>query len=169
MRTLIILAHPVPESYNSALLARFVAGLEDAEVHDIEIADLNAGDDPTVEQLAQVELLAFVYPTWWGGFPAILLEWVQRRIGPWIDGAETGPSPVRNVRQLVAVTTHGSDKFVNGAVQGEPGRQLLSRGIAQQCHRSVDVEWIALYALDKLEQTGRDEFLNEVHERAAAL
>ena len=169
MRALIIHAHPVPESYNSALLAQFITGLEAAAVHNVEVADLNAGDDPTPEQLAQVELLAFVYPTWWGGFPAILLDWVQRRLGGWIDEIETGPSPVRNVRQLVAVTTHGSDKFVNGIVQGEPGRQLFSRAIAKQCHKTVNVEWIALYALDKLEESGRTQFLDEVRQRARAL
>ncbi len=162
MRVLVIHAHPVPESYNAALLAEFVAGLENAGVHDVVIADLNAGDDPTLEDLESTEVLAFVYPTWWGGFPAVLLDWVQRRVGPWIDGEISKLSPLRKIRKLIAVTTHGSDQFVNAVVQGEPGRQLFSKGIAGQCAPNVDVEWVALYSLDKLSDGERDSFIRTV-------
>ncbi len=162
MRVLVIHAHPVPESYNSALLTEFLAGLDNAGVHDVVCADLNAGDDPDIEELEGTEALALVYPTWWGGFPAILLDWVQRNLGPWIDGETSKPSPLRNIRKLVAVTTHGSDQFVNGVVQGEPGRQLFSRAIAAQCAPGVDVEWVALYSLDKLGEGERTSFIRRV-------
>ncbi len=169
MRVLVIHAHPVPESYNSVLLNEFVAGIESVGMHDLTVADLNAGDDPDVDDLLAVEALAFVYPTWWGGFPAILLDWVQRRLGPWIDGAETGPSPVRHIRRLVAVTTHGSDKKVNGVVQGEPGRQLFTRGVGGLCRDDVGIEWVALYSIDKLDDAGRSDFIDRVAEAGRSL
>ena len=37
---------------------------------------------PSVDELHLVDHLIAVYPTWWGGLPATLLDWVQRTLCP---------------------------------------------------------------------------------------
>ncbi len=44
------------------------------------------------------------------------------------DGASRLSPRLKNVRRLVAVTTHGSSKLVN-AVQGEAGKRTLTRSL----------------------------------------
>ena len=155
-RTLVVHAHPLAESFNVALLDRVVAAL-DAAGHAPEIARLYDGADPS--PLGATSLVA-VYPTWWSGLPAILLDWVQRHIGPWLDRQpDAGPSPLRTVERLVAVTTHGSSKLVNVA-QGEPGLRHWRRAILPLCGLDARFAWIALYDTDRTTPADRAAFLD---------
>ena len=94
---LIIYAHPNPESFNQAVLQKVV---EASEGHKVIIRDLNAENFPPVlkwqecintfskqyEEDVQAEqalwkeadLITFVYPLWWMGFPAILKVYIDR-------------------------------------------------------------------------------------------
>ena len=94
---LIIYAHPNPESFNQAVLQKVV---EASEGHKVIIRDLNAENFPPVlkwqecintfskqyEEDVQAEqalwkeadLITFVYPLWWMGFPAILKGYIDR-------------------------------------------------------------------------------------------
>ena len=91
MTHLIIYAHPNPESFNQAVLQKVV---EASAGHDVIIRDLNGENFPPVlrwqecintfnkeyakdvqvEQKfwQEADLITFVYPLWWMGFPAIL-------------------------------------------------------------------------------------------------
>ncbi len=115
MTAMIVHAHPVPDSLNRALVAAAIDGLSGADAALASSSPISAslydGDDPTAADLCVVETLVFVYPTWWGGPPALLLDWIERRLGPWIDGAPSDPSPLSSVRRLAAVTTHGSPRL----------------------------------------------------------
>ena len=161
MNVLVVHAHPVPESYNASLLNATRESLS-AQGHATRLVDLNAGDDATADDLASHDALVLVYPTWWGGFPGVLLDWYQRLLSPWIDGDEPqATSPLRSIRFLIAVTTHGSSRLVNN-VQGEPGRQLFSRSMAALCAADVDVRWIAQYKIDRADHGIRHAFLQRV-------
>lgn len=162
----VVHAHPVPESYSGALLTAVVDGLstrERPQVHRIGDAS-EAG--PTIEALQTTDELWFVHPTWWGGQPAVLLDWIQRTLGPWIDENATAPSPLAGVRQLTAVTTHGSSAFIN-RLQGEPGRQLYRRVLHPLCAPTASFDWVALYTLDRSTDAERTEFLDRVRAQAA--
>jgi putative NADPH-quinone reductase len=168
MRALVVPAHPLEESYCSALRDRTIAALEGAG-HDVAVAPVHpGGTGPGLVDLAGVETLVLVYPTWWGSQPAPLLEWIQRVIGPWIDAIGHGESPLSSVEHLVAVTSHGSSRLIN-TVQGEPGRQLLERSLLPLCRSGADFRWIALYKLDRLEPADLTAFLDRVGDEVGAL
>lgn len=163
----VIQAHPVPESFNAALLDAIRDGLS-TRTEPI-IYQLGEGNEPgpTADDLAGTTELWFVYPTWWGGQPAVLLDWLQRTLGPWIDGGAEGPSPLWTTRRLVAVTTHGSPPFAN-KLQGEAGRQFLSRTVLSLCSPTAEFEWLAFFGIDWREDSERKEFLDEVRSRATS-
>ena len=99
MRILLVLAHPKPDSFNAALCAALCEGLR-AAGHETDIADLYAeGFDPVLrgpehdtlgnayplpdvasyqERILRAQALAFIFPIWWFGAPAILKGFIER-------------------------------------------------------------------------------------------
>lgn len=99
MRVMVILAHPNQSSFNAALVSALVAGLEEAG-HEPDVADLCAeGFNPVMaaneletlgtgdsledvrsyqKRLLAAQGLAFVFPVWWFGLPAVLKGFVDR-------------------------------------------------------------------------------------------
>jgi len=150
---LIIHSHPVANSLSQALFAAAIDGLTTAEGQAPAAASLidgdgdGDGDGPTVDDLRGVTTLVFVYPTWWGGPPARLQDWIERRLGPWVDGSPSTPSPIAAVETLVAITTHGSPALMNRAT-GEPGRKLFKRSIKPLASPTCSWHWLAYYGID---------------------
>ncbi|MEM9465805.1 MAG: NAD(P)H-dependent oxidoreductase [Actinomycetota bacterium] len=161
----VVHAHPVPESYSGALLTAVLDGLGTRGTPTVHRIGDATDPGPTADDLRATDELWFVHPTWWGGQPAVLLDWIQRTLGPWIDGAAPGPSPLADVRRLTAVTTHGSSSFIN-RLQGEPGRQLYRRVIRPLCAGGAEFEWLALYTLDRADESDRAAFLDRVRTHA---
>ena len=148
MRFVVLHAHPQQDCLNVALRDRVVQTLE-RDGHDVQVVRLTQGEWIDGVSVAGADGLVFVYPTWWGGLPAPMLGWVQRELAAWIDGsADLATSPLRTVRHLVAVTTHGSTSWVN-RLQGEPGRHLLRRSVARLCASGTRLRWVALYGVDQ--------------------
>ena len=148
MRFVVLHAHPQQDCLNVALRDRVVETLERAG-HEVQLVRLTQGEWIDGVSVAGADGLVLVYPTWWGGLPAPLHLWVQRELAAWIDGpADPATSPLRTVRHLVVVTTHGSTSWVN-RLQGEPGRQLLQRSVARLCVAGTRLRWVALYGVDQ--------------------
>lgn len=194
MRVLVVYCHPNPESFVAAARDRALAGLASAG-HDVRLTDLYAdGFDPAmsaeerrthkvpgvgpeleqyVDDLAWAETLVLVYPTWWGGQPAMLKGWIDR---VWVAGVawslsdgDRVPKPrLRGIRRIVVVTTHGSPKWIN-AVQGESGKRVAIRSIRAMCARRVRTTWCALYGLDTRPEADRVAFLDRVERVLARL
>jgi putative NADPH-quinone reductase len=192
MRALVVYAHPDPESFAGAVLARAVRGLERAG-HEVRVTDLYAdgfdgamtaderlthkepGVGPDLQRHADdlrwTELLVLVYPTWWSGFPAILKGWVDR---VWVagvawelpDGANRIRPRLGNIRRIIAITGHGSSKLVNMA-EGESGKRTVTRSMRAMCSWRTRTTWCALYGLDTSTAEQRDAFLERV-ERVTA-
>jgi NAD(P)H dehydrogenase (quinone) len=122
-------------------------------------------------RLRAADALVLVYPTWWGGQPAIMKGWLDR---VWVEGVAFSfrtdgrrtRHELRRIRYLVAITTHGSPKRIN-AVEGEPGKRLVLRQLRAACHPRVRTRWIARYGIDQSDEDGRRSFLDHV-ERAMA-
>jgi putative NADPH-quinone reductase len=191
VRTLVVYAHPLDDSFVAAVRDTAVAALTDAG-HDVHLLDLYAEgfdprlteaehathdvglparlDDPTIVLHARLlqwaQMLVLVYPTWWGTQPAILKGWFDR---VWIEGvayhlprgATVVRPRLRTVTRVVAVTTHGSSKLVN-AVQGESGKHFLRRLVRSLVSRRARVRWIALYGMDRSTPPDRQAFLDRV-------
>lgn len=106
-RTLVVIGHPIPGSFNHALADRYVAGLRalspETPEHEVRVADLAADHFPHdprtaadvrapegdtshlddriagwVEDLRWAEHLVFFFPQWWGTYPAVLKAFLDR-------------------------------------------------------------------------------------------
>ena len=185
MRVLVVYCHPSHTSLIGAALARGVAALAD---HDVRVCDLYAdGFQPAMsaeelrsyaepmlgedlqtyaDDLAWAEVLVLMYPTWWSGQPAMLKGWIDRL---WIAGvawqlpagAKQIRGRLRHIRRIVAVTTHGSSKFVN-ALEGETGKRTMSRTMRSMCSWRTRTTWCALYGVDTSDDRARRQFLDRV-------
>ena len=189
MRTVLVVhAHPDPDSFSAALRDRVVATLTDRGDR-VELIDLYADRfDPVLsahevathgtgiaerpalaghaERLQAADALVLVYPTWWGGPPAMLKGWFDR---VWCEGVAYTLPPggdrirplLRGVRDLVVVTTCGSPWWVN-ALQGEPGRRMVRWGLRTLLHPRVRTRWLCLYRMDTNTAAQRARYLDEV-------
>lgn len=167
VRYVVLHAHPQPDCFNVALRDRSAKTLRDAG-HEVQVVRLTQGEWIDGVSIVGADGLVFVYPTWWGGLPAPLLRWVQTELVAWIDhGADASTSPLRTVRQLMAVTTHGSSKWVN-SLQGEPGRHLLGRTIARLCAPGTKLRWVALYGIDQCGPSELAAFVERAGSEAAS-
>ena len=168
MRFVVLHAHPLEDCLNVVLRDRLVGELE-AAGHEVQLVRVTQGEWIDGLNVVGADGLVFVYPTWWGGLPAPLLRWVQEELAAWIDGAaDRSTSPLRNVRHLLAVTTHGSTSWVN-RLQGEPGRQLLKRSVARLCAPGTRLRWLAFYGIDQHGETEISAFVDRVAAEMAGL
>jgi putative NADPH-quinone reductase len=191
VKTLVVFAHPVTESFSAVVRDRAVAALE-ASGDDVDVLDLYAEgfdpyldaeewspDTPSAEErpdlaphvarLRRANHLVFIYPTWFGGPPAMLKGWLDR---VWVAGVAFDKVPGSNrprarlmhIRRLTVITTYGSTRRVN-VIEGEPGKRLIRRWLRVLCHPLARSRWIALYGMDTADDTARRAFLERV-ERA---
>jgi putative NADPH-quinone reductase len=190
MRTLVVTCHPLPDSFTAAVAERAVTTLR-GRGDELRVTDLYAegfdplftaaererhldpGPDPAVAHhaadLKWCERLVLVYPTWWSSQPAMLKGWIDR---VWVKDVAFDLPPesnrvharLRNVRRLVAITTHGSSKFVN-SVQGEAGKRTLTRTLRAVCHPLARTTWIAMYGIDTATDEQCRAFLDRVERK----
>lgn len=196
MHTAVVLAHPNPDSYAHELARRAVQGLSSAG-HDVTLLDLAAIgfraamspderaayhtdkpiQDPMIEEHARlitaVDAVVFVYPTWWAGLPALLKGWLDRVLVPGVgfrfdDKSGKVRPGLTNVRHIVGITTYGSPRWYVKLVN-DCGRRSLLRTLRLSCGLKTTTSWLALYAIDTEDDTGRTEFASKVEREMAGL
>jgi putative NADPH-quinone reductase len=132
-------------------------------------ADSVAALADDVDALTWCDTLILVYPTWWSGQPAMLTGWLDRvlmcgvaweppRRGTRIHGR------LKNIRRVVAVTTHGSRRVIN-MLEGETGKRVMGRAVRALCHPLARTTWLALYDIDRSTGAQRAGFLDRVERR----
>ena len=193
-RALVVHCHPIEESFVAAIRDRTVAGLAAAGA-EVRCTDLYAegfdpgftaldharhlepGTDPSLarhaDDLRWCDTLVLVYPTWWSAQPAMLKGWIDR---VWVNGvAWTLPlganrlrPGLRNVRRLIAITTHGSSKWIN-MIEGEGGKRTVTRSLRTMCHPATRTTWLAMYGIDSASDRDREAFLDRVERRMRRL
>ena len=184
-RVLLIFCHPCTEGFIPSALTEVRAGLEksgaevrfhdlyrdgfhpelSAEEHRAHIVP-GVGDDLAehAADLQWCDTLVLVYPTWWSGQPAMLKGWIDRVWAAGVawelpDGANRLKPKLRNVRKIVAVTSHGSSKAMN-CLQGEGGKRVLFRSLRSMCHPFTRTYWLAFYGIDTSSDDARRAFLD---------
>lgn len=195
MRLLVVHAHPVPESFGTALFRATVEAAE-AAGHEVRTIDLHAeGFDPVmgaeerraydgagepedpvlrrhVDHLRWAEGIVLVYPTWWYSQPAMLKGWLDRVWRPGV-AFHLGPEGLRpgltQVRLLGVVTTLGSSRWLWTAVMGAPGRKVILRGLRVCTGWRTRTFWLGLHGIDTATQGQRERFLARVRARIARL
>lgn len=173
-RIVLVHCHPVATSFTAAVrdTARTAMATPTSTV---DVIDLHAdGFDPvqpdpaTVEAhrslLATADGLVLVYPTWWSAQPAMLQGWVEAVI----PRSTLRRRPMPGVRRILAVTSHGSPKWLN-ALEGEAGKRLITRFLRRAAHPRCRVGWVALYSMDRIDDERRRRHLGRVADRAARL
>ena len=150
---LILQAHPSENSFNQAILDTALVSLQ------------QSGINPTLIRLGKEELLAdtalrkpsalmLIYPTWWGGYPASLMQCVN-------EIHQSQSDLLQDVRSILSITTHGSSKFIN-LLQGEWGRWYTKNRIAKICDNSVQLKWTSLYKIDRCTNEELKNYLTKV-------
>lgn len=161
MTTVVVQAHPVPDSLNAALLERVVAGLDQAGTEH-RVFRIGNGEVPNVDGLRGSHRLVLVYPTWWGGQPAMLLDWLQELVA----GRPDPSGRLGTIQRLDAVTSLGSSRLVN-RVQGEWGRRFLQRSVLAHCASTARFQWVPLYKVDRQTAPSIEAHLAAVEQRFA--
>ena len=193
-RVLVVYCHPLDDSLIGAARGCVEAGLARAGA-EVRLRDLYAegfvpelsadehlthtqpGVAPELQghadDLRWADTLVFVYPTWWSSQPAMLKGWIDRVFAAGVawelpDGADRLRPMLRNVRRIVAVTSHGSTKLMNAA-QGESGKRTLFRSVRSMCHPLARTHWISFYGVDVRSDGDRSEFLDRVEDEIASI
>lgn len=189
-----IVCHPDEHSFTMAIAKRTRTVLDDLG-HDVRVRDLyreefvpelSAAERrdhlvdgvPTeiagyAEDLGWCDSLVLVYPTWWGGQPAMLKGWMDR---VWAAGVAWELPPganrlrprLRHIDRIAAITTHGSSKLVNMA-EGEGGKRTVTRSLRVLCSRRCRTRWWALYGVDRAGPERRERFMARLEARLARL
>lgn len=191
---LLVHCHPRTDGFVPAALVRVQAGLAEsgAEVrfHDLYaegfVPELSADEHRThvvpgvsddlrehAEDLRWCDTLLLVYPTWWSGQPAMLKGWIDRVWASGVawelpEGADRLKPALRNVRRMIAVTSHGSPKHLN-MLQGEGGKRVLFRSLRTMCHPLTRTHWLAYYGMDADDVARQNAFLEALPSKIAHL
>jgi len=190
VNTLVVHAHPNPESYSASLFRLTVDTLR-AAGNEVQTIDLYAeGFDPVMtreereaylacpgwlvdrfaDHIAKIkgaEHLVFVYPTWWNGLPAILKGWLDRVWLPKITfeparrKGELSRSHMRHIRRLTVVTHGGSPGWWLGLV-GNPHRQMMMRGLRVLFAPTCRSRWLQLHDMNNVTPRDRSRFQTRV-------
>ncbi|MHA1994144.1 MAG: NAD(P)H-dependent oxidoreductase [Candidatus Hodarchaeales archaeon] len=187
MKILIVYSHPNPESFNHAILENLVSSIHHSE-HQIDIVDLYAdGFDPILknndfiqfrennipldvaEQQSRVldaDLLIFVHPIWWGGFPAMLKGYFDRvfSIGFAYTMGEYGPEGLLTSKrvQVIRTTALSEEAYMKSGVENLI-RTLLEYKFIVVCGVS-DLQHHVFYEVPSVSAEVRKEYLNQVQE-----
>jgi NAD(P)H dehydrogenase (quinone) len=190
MRFLVLYAHPIENSYQSALHEAVVQALRDAG-HTVDDCDLYAEgfqavlsraerdqyhDTSTnrstvtkdVQRLLDCEGLIFVFPTWWYGLPAILKGYFDRVWLPGVAFDVSGPKTtplLTKITRLGVVTTFGSPWWLNNLYVRNPNRTLFLRGIRRLVSPQARTLWLARYGMDYIDKATRERFLRRVRSK----
>ena len=192
-RTLIIFAHPCPESFGASL-CKTVEKTVRASGSEVRLLDLygmgfnpvmdaderrkyhepGINEEPVrdhIDSLRWADTLLFVYPTWWFNLPAMLKGWLDRVFVPhvtFIMPTETTPirPNLRHLKRVGAVTTCGATWF-HSKIIGEPGRKTLLRGVRALADPRCKTLYSALYQMDTRSEADLKAYLATVETRVA--
>lgn len=157
MKSLVLYAHPCPESFNAAVHQTVVETLA-ARGWEVDDCDLNAeGFSPVlteaerrgyhdipdniepvqdyVARLKQADALVMVFPVWNFGYPAILKGFLDRVFLPDVsfrlEGGGVRPG-LTNIKRLAACTTYGGTHW-RALMNGDPPRRNITRAVRYAC------------------------------------
>lgn len=155
MNILIVIGHPDPESYCSALARAYKEGAAGRSAH-IRTLDLSQMSfDPNLkygyrkrteleedllqaqEAIRWADHLVFVYPTWWGAMPAILKGFFDRVLLPGFAYRYRDNSPLwdklltgKSARLIVTMDT---PLWYNRWIYKRAGHAVMKRNILNFC------------------------------------
>ena len=192
LRVLLVVAHPLDNSFAKAASARIRTTLERRGI-EVDMIDLYADDfDPRltsaerssyfkspydsdavagyVVRLRLAQKLVFVFPQWWFNVPAILKGFFDRVLVPGVafDRASSGGPLIPRLTQVDAlwvVSSTGAPWWVTRLYMGDPVRRQIARGIKPLVSRNASFRMLTLYDMDRMTERRAGAFLGRL-ERA---
>jgi putative NADPH-quinone reductase len=195
MRTLIVVAHPLPESFTHAAAARVKATLE-LRGATVDLIDLYAdGFDPRLTaaerrayfasppnwphetaavadyagRLRAAQKLVLIFPQWWFDAPAILKGFFDRVLAPGVAfDRRPGGAPIPRLTQLEAlwvVSSTGAPWWIARLYMGDPVRRLIGRGVKPWVCPNAPFRMLTLHDMDHYTEAKGEAFLDRL-ERA---
>lgn len=182
MNVLIVYSHPRKESLNHAILDKCIETFK-KHGHNVEVRDLYAmrfnpileGDDAIhiennqfvrvnqdypedvkveMQYILDADLLVYIYPIWWNGFPAMLKGYVERVFQHGFAYSFESDEPLRNFSGKKALFIHTT---------GQPQDTTEAKQLTERI-KSVTSEWMfnsnGVEVLDHIVY-GRVPYLNE--------
>ena len=162
MRCLLILAHPRRDSLCGALFDAYTEGARQANVECRELILSEMHFDPDVHAVSPdqqplepdllraqrdiqwAEHMVFVYPTWWGTFPALLKGFLDRVLTPGFAFHHVTNdrwNKLLSGRTADLITTMDTPPLIYRFIYRAPGQQALVRATLGYCGiRSVRIE-----------------------------
>ena len=189
MHILLVLAHPLSESF-AAAIARTARDTLEGGGHTVDVLDLYRENfDPRltaseragyfdvpydtsdvaklVARLKAAEGLIFVFPQWWFDFPAILKGFFDRVFAPGVafthdtSGGRILPQ-LENIKLLWVLTTTGSPWWIVRLYMGDPVRRFMRRTIAKLCSKRLNFRVLSLHDMDRATDGDRRRYLEQV-------
>jgi len=159
LNVLVILAHPVPGSFNHAIARTVIHALEKSGhsgvLHDLYAegfdpvlpgreVDKDGAIEPVVSehcaQLSAADGIVIVHPNWWGMPPAILKGWVDRVLRPGVayefeegDSGEGVPKGLVKAKAAIVFNTSNTPENREREVFGDPLENLWKTCIFHFC------------------------------------
>ena len=194
MNALVVVAHPAPDSLTKAAATAAVNGLERAG-YAVDVLDLyeqhftaamsreerlayHTGSplisDETrahAQLVTGADTIVVVYPTWWGGMPAILQGWFERVLVPGVaftfDERNQRVRPaLTKLRHIVGISTYGSPS-IYVRLMGDGGRRVVTRSLRMAAGWRTHTTWLALYHVDESDDAVRAAFLERITDSMA--
>jgi NAD(P)H dehydrogenase (quinone) len=192
VKVLVVYAHPVETSFNSAIFATVKDALT-RNRHIVDACDLYAENFPAImsradrllyhtipdnralaapwiERLLAADALVLVFPTWVFGPPAILKGFCEKVFLPGlafeiVDGKTRGA--MRNLKRLGAVSTYGGNRL-RALLAGDPPRKLVTRALKFYAGAGTPVSYLGCYDMNRNSEATLKAFLEEVRATYAA-
>jgi putative NADPH-quinone reductase len=189
MRVLVLYAHPVETSFGAAVHQTLVETLR--KRHEVDDCDLMAeGFDPVmtrqdridyhdvavnrrrvgpyVDRLLAAEAVAFSFPVWNMGFPAILKGFVDKVFIPGVSFNMSGNGDYTpclfNVIRLGVACTYGGSRL-RTFLAGDPCRRFITRSLRMACAPGARCDYVALHDMNHPRADRRAKFLQDVTRR----
>jgi NAD(P)H dehydrogenase (quinone) len=188
MRIFVVLVHPKPDSFNAALCAALCDGLHEAG-HKADVADLYAeGFDPVLrgpeldtlalsqpprqvadyqQRILHAHALAFVYPVWWFGSPAMLKGFVDRVFREDFAFRFTSGGHVRGLlpheKALVVCTTGVTESLYRLFHFGRPLEKTFDAWTLRSCGVQ-QVKRVVLHDVVNADEATRAGYLDQVRQ-----
>jgi len=196
MRILLVLAHPLAESFNAAIAVEIRKALSE-NGHEVDFLDLYAEDfdprlsaserrgyyddpydssgvDDIARRIRTADGLFLVFPQWSFNMPAMMKGFFDRIFAPGI-GFEHNPTgglikpALGNLDYVWAFTTTGSPWWVVNLYMGHPVRRLLKRGTRSYCPKMPGFRMVNMHGVDSSTDRQRKAHLKRVRRAVLSL
>ncbi|MCR4284241.1 MAG: NAD(P)H-dependent oxidoreductase [Parcubacteria group bacterium] len=179
----VILGHPSRESFCGSIMQSYIDGAKESgkEVREVYIGDLKF--DPILwkgyssiqeleedlkkaqEDMRWADHLVFVYPTWWGGMPALMKGFVDRVFLPGFgfkfNKGQPYPDRLLSGKSAHLIVTMDNKQKISEKLFGAPSVVALKKIVLEFCGvNPVDIKIIS--SLRKFNDEKKQELLSDI-------